>query len=109
MKTGHPSYIILWKFRPKKGREKDFESAYGPNGGWVQLFKKAKGFIKTELYQNGDGSYLTVDEWESEEAYEQFKAQNQNEYQDLDSKYQSLTDEEVFIGTSTRSTPDEIF
>jgi heme-degrading monooxygenase HmoA len=102
-------YFLLWKFRPKKGLEENFEKAYGPEGDWVRLFRKGRGYVRTELYSNGNGTYITVDEWDSREAFEEFKAKFRHEYQILDKKLQSLTDEETFIGSSAKSNPDEIY
>ncbi len=97
------SYIILWKFRAKKGRETEFEKAYGPDGKWVRFFKKGKGFVKTELYQDTNGEYLTVDEWSSKEAYQEFKDVHQKEYLELDKNFEALTESEVHIGSFVRS------
>ncbi|MBF8247522.1 MAG: hypothetical protein HW374_322 [Bacteroidetes bacterium] len=99
------SFIILWKFRVKKGRETEFEKAYGPEGDWVRFFKKGKGFVKTELYQDANGEYLTVDEWTSKEEYEEFKHVHQKEYRDLDKNFEALTESEVHIGSFVRSQP----
>lgn len=96
-------FIILWKFRAKEGRETEFERAYGESGDWVRFFKKGNGYIKTELYQDTNGEYLTVDEWTSKEAYEEFKRVHQKEYRELDKNFEDLTESEVHIGSFVRS------
>ena len=95
-------FIILWKFRTKKGREGEFERAYGKSGDWVRFFKKGKGYIKTEFYQDTNGEYLTVDEWASKEAFKEFKQSFRKEYQELDRKFESLTEIETHIGSFVR-------
>jgi heme-degrading monooxygenase HmoA len=97
------TFVILWKFRPKEGRESEFERAYGENGEWVRFFKKGKGYIKTEFYQDANGEYLTLDEWTSKEAYDKFRSSFLNEYQQLDRKFEALTAAETHIGSFVRS------
>jgi len=99
------SYIILWKFRAKKGRENEFEKAYGPEGEWVRFFKKGKEFVKTELYQDTNGGYLTIDEWTSKEAYDEFKRVHEREYRELDKHFEALTESEVHIGSFVQPHP----
>ena len=33
-------FIVIWKFVPKTGLEKEFEKIYGQHGLWTELFKK---------------------------------------------------------------------
>jgi hypothetical protein len=33
-------FVILWEFEVKPGCEQCFESAYGPEGAWSQLFRQ---------------------------------------------------------------------
>jgi hypothetical protein len=40
-------FVILWEFEVKPGCEQSFESAYGPEGAWTQLFRRDSGFLKT--------------------------------------------------------------
>jgi heme-degrading monooxygenase HmoA len=94
-------YAIVWAFRPKAGRERAFEEAYGPAGGWAALFGRAEGFLGTELLraEDGSGRYLTVDRWQSRAAYEAFRASRRGEYEALDRACEALTDSEEPIGT----------
>ncbi len=36
-------FVILWEFEVKPGGEQSFESAYGPGGAWIQLFRRDPG------------------------------------------------------------------
>ena len=38
---------ILWEFRIQEGRGAAFEELYGPEGGWVRLFREARGYERT--------------------------------------------------------------
>lgn len=96
------SFVILWKFRVREGRTGDFEQAYGKRGDWVRFFQKGAGYVKTELYRGPSGEYLTVDEWSSPEAYEEFRKSFLKEYQELDRRFESLTETETHIGSFVR-------
>ncbi|MBF8249241.1 MAG: hypothetical protein HW374_2041, partial [Bacteroidetes bacterium] len=55
--------------------------------------------------QDTNGEYLTVDEWTSKEAYDEFKRAHEREYQELDENFEALTESEVHIGSFIRSQP----
>ena len=61
---------------PTAGRESDFECDYGPAGESARLFRRADGYLGTELLRRSDnqGEYLTLDRWESRATYEAFRA-----------------------------------
>ena len=102
----HPSstFIIIWEFSPRKGRESEFELAYGSNGDWAKFFSSGKGYIGTDLHRDIDQAnrYLTIDEWTSREAFETFKDQRQEEYHRIDKKCESLTEYEKLVGLFER-------
>jgi heme-degrading monooxygenase HmoA len=93
-------YVIVWTFRPKPGRELEFERAYGPSGGWATLFRRAPGYLGTELLRAADssGQYLTVDRWQSRAAYEAFRVALPAEYEALDRACEALTVSEERVG-----------
>ena len=37
---GTSMFVILWEFEVKPGYEKSFQTVYGPEGAWVQLFRR---------------------------------------------------------------------
>jgi hypothetical protein len=45
-----------------------------------------------------DGTYLTIDRWETEEAYRTFRDSEAERYAAVDAQCQSLTIEETLIG-----------
>jgi heme-degrading monooxygenase HmoA len=94
------SYDIVWEFQVPAGRETDFESAYGPQGPWAQLFGRAPGFIEVRLLRCREraGRYLTVDRWETPQAFEQFKRRFAAEYATLDRQLEGIAATEIRLG-----------
>jgi heme-degrading monooxygenase HmoA len=95
--TGRGVAVYMWSFRPREGTVAEFEAAYGPDGDWVRLFRKAPGYLGTELLRDG-GRYLTVDRWDSAEAYGAFRAAHAGEHERLDKACEGLTLEETCLG-----------
>ena len=97
-------FVVIWEFRVRTGMEEAFEKAYGANGDWVQLFKQDKAYIGTELIHNfKDGqAYLTLDFWESEEAYDAFRGRHLASYRAIDQKCERMTESEREIGRFAR-------
>jgi len=94
-------YVIIWKFQAKAGCESEFERAYGLEGEWAQLFQRGEGYLSTELLHEVDrkGRYFTIDRWESPAASEAFRDQWRHEFDALDQRCESLTEQEIRIGT----------
>jgi|SRR5215204_660943 len=94
------TYVILWRFRLRMGRESAFERAYGPSGEWALLFRRGDGYLGTELLRRSDDSreYITLDRWASRRAYEAFRARWSSEYRRLDGRLEELTEEEAPLG-----------
>ena len=95
-------YVILWRFRTVVGQESEFERAYGPSGEWAQLFRRAAGYLGTELLlRRSDAEsreYLTLDRWASRAAYEAFRVRRSGAYRQLDRRSEELTEEGTFLG-----------
>jgi len=91
-------HVILWRFRVRAGREREFEAAYGSNGPWAQLFRTADGFLGSELMRGSDGAYLTLDRWRSRESFDSFRADFSAAYAALDEECQALTESETPLG-----------
>lgn len=92
------SHLRLWKFEVSAETEERFIAAYRSAGPWAELFATAPGFIRTELWRNADGSYLTADHWESLEAFERFQAERGDEYRRLDAELEGVAGTETFLG-----------
>ena len=93
-------FVYLWVYRVAPGRVDEFRELYGPNGLWVQLFRQAAGYMDTQLLRdrNDSGRFLTVDRWESEEAFLSFRARCAAEFDHLDGLGETLTIEENPLG-----------
>lgn len=93
-------FVVIWKFVPKIGLEKEFEKIYGPNGLWTELFAKVNDYLGTSLLKEVDSEnvYLAVDQWKSKDAYESFKLRFFEEYHTIDQRCKDITDIEQIIG-----------
>jgi heme-degrading monooxygenase HmoA len=94
-------HVIIWEFRPAENRRDDFEATYGPQGPWAKLFARAPGYAGTELIRDVEDPtrYVTIDRWQTAEAYEEFKARFSAEYNALDMACVEMTSAEVLVGT----------
>ena len=92
------THLRLWQFEVPPDREDRFVAAYDSDGEWSRLFAASAGFIRTELWRDGDGVYLTADHWQSFEAFERFQAEKGAEYRGLDAKLEGLALAETFLG-----------
>jgi heme-degrading monooxygenase HmoA len=92
---------IIWKFAVKPGLENDFEAVYGPDGVWVQYFRRGDGYVETELLRDASapGYYVTIDRWESQAAYENFRTRFAAGYSAIDQECEVLTETESEVGT----------
>jgi heme-degrading monooxygenase HmoA len=86
-------FTTAWKFVVRPDRVAEFERHYDANGTWVALFRRARGFVRTELYRGTSrtNEFVTIDVWESEEAYHAFRATYAREYEALDREMEGLT------------------
>jgi heme-degrading monooxygenase HmoA len=93
-------FVIVWEFRVKHDRLAEFKDAYRPAGAWAQLFRKASGFIETELLRDRDdrARFITVDKWKSRDDYDAFRAEHDAEYLAIDARTEKFTDFEGRIG-----------
>ena len=93
-------YVIVWEFRVRPGKEKDFVEKYDPRGIWVQFFLRGQGYIRTELVRDvaGPQRFLTLDYWRSEDEFTTFREQNLAEYERMDKEFAGLTEQETRLG-----------
>jgi len=94
------SYDIVWEFSVPISHKAGFEAAYGPDGPWASLFRKAPGFIEVRLLccSEQEGRYLTVDRWTSQAMFDQFRRDFTAEYEALDAQFEGLAAHETRIG-----------
>jgi heme-degrading monooxygenase HmoA len=93
-------FVILWEYEVKTGRQESFENTYGPHGPWVQLFLRSPHYVSTQLLRDPFRSsfYFTLDFWQSEAAYQQFKRMYHADYESLDQRTSELFVSERYIG-----------
>jgi heme-degrading monooxygenase HmoA len=93
-------YVYLWEFRVRKESLSEFEDVYGPEGAWVMLFRRAEGYLGSELLRDSrdEARYVTIDRWTSREALESFYARFGAEYEALDRRCEVFTWAETKIG-----------
>ena len=94
------SFIYIWAYRVPPEMVDEFRRIYGTQGAWVRLFRQAPGYLDTNLYQDrNDGErYVTIDRWESDTAFRDFRARFTKEFEQLDSDGEHLTLEETPLG-----------
>ena len=103
MQAAQGAYIRIWEFRVEPGLEEEFERIYGPEGDWVRLFKKSRGFLRTELNCDIDtkGRYVTVDYFVSQAAFDEFLKEYRGEYDALDRRCERVRAFEQPLGSFT--------
>jgi heme-degrading monooxygenase HmoA len=92
--------VIIWEFRIRPRLSKQFEAVYGAKGAWARLFRRDKGYLRTELLRHPQlaSRYYTLDFWKTRAAYESFKKRHASEYKNLDQQCKALTLDESLVG-----------
>jgi heme-degrading monooxygenase HmoA len=93
-------FAYIWAYRVPTATSDLFRALYGPNGEWVGLFRQASGYIDTQLLQDRDDPerFVTIDRWETEESFNDFRADFSLEFERLDRKGDQFTVEEMSLG-----------
>ena len=93
-------YMLAWELLAAPGKTAEFKRAYGPEGDWVQMFRRSAGYVRSELHQDSANPqrFVTLDYWESEAACEEFRRRYLQEYEDLDVRCEQFTQKEREIG-----------
>jgi heme-degrading monooxygenase HmoA len=96
-------YVYAWELQAAPGKIAEFKNAYGPDGTWAQFFRRAQGYIRSELYHDtaNPQRFITVDFWESEAACKAFRVRCAHEFEDLDVRCEAFTVWEKEIGKFT--------
>lgn len=93
-------YTSVWEFHVRAAHWAEFERCYGADGVWVELFRRAPGYIDTRLLKDRSvaGRYITIDRWRNEESFRAFRSQYAQAYEDLDRRCEAFTIQESAIG-----------
>lgn len=99
-KPGEWGYLIIWEFQVRAGMEQGFERVYGSDGDWARLFIQDESYFGTHLVRslNRERTYVTLDFWRSQPAYDKFRKRRFVKYTALDQKCEDLTESERKIG-----------
>ena len=86
-------FVALWEYEVKPGCGESFQSAYSPQGDWVRLFQRDPHFRETRLLQDlsRPRCYFTLDYWDSENSFLEFKEAQAAAYAALDQATEGLT------------------
>ena len=95
-----PGYLYIWEYLVPPSQASTFERFYGPAGDWVELFRCAPGYLRTELHRDRSNPqrFVTIDYWESYDALQAFRRQFAEEFEALDEKCEEFTSRESEIG-----------
>ena len=92
-------FIAIWVFSVRRRHLDDFKSAYGPAGTWAALFRKADGYLGTELCADraNPRRFFTIDRWRTRAAFDAFHRRFRAEYEALDRLCEPFTEHEQLI------------
>ena len=81
-------FQVIWEMKVKFKERGKFESFYDPKGEWVKFFIKANGYEGTEILESGEGDniFLVIDQWETEEAFNEYEKSRKADYDLLEEK-----------------------
>lgn len=96
-------YSIIWQYQVSPENIEKFEQHYSANGSWAVLFKKATGYLGTELLrdENVPNRFITIDRWESKKSHEAFMTEWGDEYGKMDKRCEGLATVETLLGKFT--------
>ena len=91
---------ILWEFRVRPERRREFEEHYGSDGTWAAFFRGGEGYRESILLHDREepDRYLTIDVWTDFESYRAFSDRHAREYGEIDRRCEALTLEERCLG-----------
>lgn len=100
-------FQVIWEMKVKFKEREKFEKFYDPKGEWVKFFGKSPDYQGTDVLESGegDGIFLVIDEWSTEEAFNEFVKSKKSEYDLLEEKAKdaSRTKKRIWISLN----PDE--
>lgn len=81
-------FQVMWELKVKFKERDKFERFYDTKGEWVKFFSKSPEYLGTDVLESGegDGIFLVIDEWQSEETFNTFIQSNKAGYDQLEEK-----------------------
>ena len=98
------TFTYIWSFEVRPEDVEAFRRSYGDGGAWTQLFRRARGYLGTQLLRDEQDAlhFVTIDTWARREDYEAFRAAFASEYAALDRSCEGLTTEQTCLGHFVR-------
>lgn len=92
--------VRIWRYRVAAERRGEFERIYGSDGDWAALFRRADGYLGTQLLRDPlePGVYATLDRWRGAADFQTFLTRLGAQYAALDAECDALTLEETDLG-----------
>lgn len=105
--TSPDGYAYIWEYEVRPEAEAEFLTHYAPGGTWAALFRRAAGYLGTELYRDRARAdrFITIDRWESEVAFREFRRRFAAEFEALDRQCEGLTLYEAALGEYRPASP----
>ena len=93
-------YLLVWRFQVIPERRNEFLRRYASTGEWSKFFARSAGWRGTELValEGTTDIFLTIDRWDSIEAWDRFRAEFAAEYEALERTCEGLTLKEEQVG-----------
>lgn len=81
-------FQVIWEMKVKFKEREKFEKFYDPKGEWVRFFGKSPEYQGTDVLESGegDGIFLVIDEWSTEDAFNEFVKSRRADYDLLEEK-----------------------
>jgi heme-degrading monooxygenase HmoA len=94
-------YTYMWEFEVPPANQSEFERIYSSTGPWIELFRRAPGYVGTHLLHDRSKStrYVTIDRWCDEFAYREFRSKYAAAYAALDLECKGLASLETSLGS----------
>jgi len=91
---------ILWEYRVRRDRIREFEEHYGGEGTWARFFRSGQGYRETRLLRDRGSPvrYLTIDVWDDLASFQAFSETHAGEYGAIDRRCEAFTEEERCLG-----------
>ena len=101
--------LRVWTYEVADDHREEFERRYGADGDWARLFSRSPGFTGTELFGSisRPGRYLTIDRFDDEASWQQFRRENDEAYSRLDTETEALSVHEWDLGTVHVDRPED--
>lgn len=77
--------MIVREFVVAEGKEQEFLQVFGPGGSWPALLESSGGYLESKCFpwSEAERRYRVLDRWSSHRAFESFRRQRQQQYENF--------------------------